>query len=175
MSSTQSRKKPSSSSPTQSTLQKGGQYRQPALEETSRAKPKLDAKQRAKAAHSRVEKRYRENLNAKLTLLHTTLQNTRYGCTRNNDDSDSEFDFDANINSTPKPKPSSSTAGNSKFRKSDVLSDAMNYVHQTEVEMRHMENEILRLNERASTLEKLVRCEDCGILKNLVGLEVQPV
>jgi len=49
----------------------------------------------------------------------------------------------------------------------------MNYVNQTEVEMRHMENEIHRLGERVRVLEKLVRCEDCSLLKQMVGLQVQ--
>jgi len=51
----------------------------------------------------------------------------------------------------------------------------MNYVNQTEVEMRHMENEIQRLGERVRVLEKLVRCEDCSLLKQMVNMQVQAV
>jgi len=48
------------------------------------------------------------------------------------------------------------------------MTDAMNYVHQSEVSMRHMSDEISRLTERVRTLEKLVRCEDCVLLKEVV-------
>jgi Helix-loop-helix DNA-binding domain len=150
---------------------RGRRNRQQAAKENTKPKTqsRTEAKQRAKAAHSLVEKKYRENLNTKLTLLHTTLQNARYGL-KQEDDVDSEFDFDAEMDPDARPM----KGLNSKFRKSDVLSDAMSYVDQTEVEVRHMENEIQRLNDRVRTLEKLVRCEDCSLLKGVVGLQVQP-
>jgi hypothetical protein len=44
----------------------------------------------------------------------------------------------------------------SNVTKGVVLTEAMNYVHRTEVEMRHMNDEIQRLNSRAQSLEKLV-------------------
>lgn len=124
------------------------------------APSKADAKQRAKQAHSLVERKYRENLNAKIAQLHTTLQSSHYG-PKANEDGDSDA-------------PSAAVPAN-KVRKSDVLTEAMNYVNQTEVEMRHMENEIQRLGERVRVLEKLVRCEDCSLLKQMVNLQVQAV
>jgi hypothetical protein len=126
------------------------------------APSKADAKQRAKQAHSLVERKYRENLNAKITQLHSTLQNSHYG-PRVGEDGERE-DVVSN-NGLP----------GGKVRKSDVLTEAMNYVNQTEVEMRHMENEIHRLSERVRVLEKLVRCEDCSLLKQMVNLQVQAV
>lgn len=127
------------------------------------APSKVDAKQRAKQAHSLVERKYRENLNAKIAQLHNTLQSSHYGPkTSMEDDSDNPSSLLAAIPA-------------SKVRKSDVLTEAMNYVNQTEVEMRHMENEINRLSERVRVLEKLVRCEDCSLLKQMVNLQVQPV
>lgn len=129
----------------------------------STAPSKADAKQRAKQAHSLVERKYRENLNAKIAQLHNTLQSSHYGPkVAENDDSD-----DPNSNVTP--------TNASKVRKSDVLTEAMNYVNQTEVEMRHMETEINRLSERVRVLEKLVRCEDCSVLKEMVNMQVQAV
>jgi energy-coupling factor transporter ATP-binding protein EcfA2 len=146
---------------------------------------RLDKKQRAKAAHSLVEKKYRENLNAKLLTLHNTLQNTQYGprrltveATPAADDQDLDLDeegsYDHNSNdqsalqhlSTLLREPSS------KFRKSEVLDDAMAYVNQTEVEMRHMEAELQRMGERMKLLEKLVKCDDCSLTKGLVGMQV---
>ncbi|ETI21819.1 hypothetical protein G647_05888 [Cladophialophora carrionii CBS 160.54] len=128
----------------------------------STAPSKADAKQRAKQAHSLVERKYRENLNAKITQLHSTLQNSHYG-PRVGEDGERE-DMVSN-HALPAAK----------VRKSDVLTEAMNYVNQTEVEMRHMENEIHRLSERVRVLEKLVRCEDCSLLKQMVNLQVQAV
>ncbi|KAI1616217.1 hypothetical protein EDD36DRAFT_415121 [Exophiala viscosa] len=125
----------------------------------STAPSKTDAKQRAKQAHSLVERKYRENLNAKIAQLHVTLQSTHYG--PKNGEADEE--------EAPAPVPAN------KVRKSDVLTEAMNYVNQTEVEMRHMDNEIQRLSDRVRALEKLVRCEDCSLLKQMVHMQVQPV
>ncbi|KAL2430827.1 hypothetical protein ABEF95_013749 [Exophiala dermatitidis] len=127
----------------------------------STAPSKADAKQRAKQAHSLVEKKYRENLNAKIAQLHNTLQSSHYG-PKTGEEGESDG---ASANIIPA----------SKVRKSDVLTEAMNYVNQTEVEMRHMENEIQRLSERVRVLEKLVRCEDCSLLKQMVNLQVQAV
>jgi len=60
-----------------------------------------------------------------------------------------------------------------KVRKSDVMTDAMNYVHQSEVEIRHMADEINRLNGRIHALQKLVKCEDCTLLKQMVRLQLE--
>jgi hypothetical protein len=56
-----------------------------------------------------------------------------------------------------------------KVRKSDVMSDATNYVHQSEVEIRHMSDEISRLNGRVHALEKLDNREHCSLLKPMVN------
>ncbi len=127
----------------QSTTRRGKQ--QP-TKEGNRTRSKVEAKQRAKAAHSLVEKKYRENLNTQLAMLHTTIQNAYYGPRRA--EAEPEFDFDTEIDPYSLP-----VNGSTKFRKSEVLSDAMNYINQTEVEMRHMENEIQRLTDRVRTLE----------------------
>lgn len=140
------------------------------------APSKADAKQRAKQAHSLVERKYRENLNAKITQLHSTLQNSHYGPRVGYDDP--SMGVDGGRYEDPGTVGAAGAAGNaanSKVRKSDVLTEAMNYVNQTEVEMRHMENEINRLTERVRILEKLVRCEDCSLLKQMVNLQVQAV
>jgi flagellar hook-basal body complex protein FliE len=114
--------------------------------------PRHDKKEKAKTkptdpkqAHSLVEKRYRENLNAKITELHTVLV------------------------SVPDGSPSPET---NQTRKSEVLQTAIDYVNQTQLEMRHMTNDINRLNTRVRALEKLVKCEDCTLLKGFDGLKV---
>ena len=129
------------------------------------APSKTDVKIRAKQAHSLVERKYRENLNAKITQLHITLQKSYYGPRLMGED----LDVQAHDNNAANVANGGVAA--SKVRKSDVLSEAMNYVNQTEVEMRHMENEINRLGERVRILEKLVRYDDCSALKQFVGLQ----
>lgn len=84
-----------------------------------------------KRAHSAVERRYRENLNSKIMDLHRTLLATEFGSWV----SDVE---DAKLLDLKKEEWS-------KIRKSDVLVNAMTYVHQSEIEMRHMSEEIRRL------------------------------
>lgn len=113
---------------------------------------------RAKQAHSVVERRYRDNLNGKIMQLHRALSAT--GTTTRLAGMSAQ-DFYA------------SREHRGKVRKSDVMTDAMNYVHQSEVEMRHMTDEITRLGDRVMALEKLVKCEDCTLLKQMVRLQLQ--
>jgi hypothetical protein len=71
--------------------------------------------------------------------------------------------------SVPDGSPSPET---NQTRKSEVLQTAIDYVNQTQLEMRHMTNDINRLNTRVRALEKLVKCEDCTLLKGFDGLKV---
>jgi hypothetical protein len=85
----------------------------------------------AKKAHSAVERRYRENLNSKIMDLHRTLLATEFS---------SRFSDIEDVKLLDLKKEDWS-----KIRKSDVLVNAMTYVHQSEIEMRHMSEEIRRL------------------------------
>ncbi|KAJ9618593.1 uncharacterized protein PV06_00746 [Exophiala oligosperma] len=116
------------------------------------------AQLRAKQAHSVVERRYRDNLNGKITQLHRALVAT---------------EATSRLTGMPSQDFYSSREHRGKVRKSDVMTDAMNYIHQSEVEIRHMTDEVARLNERVRTLEKLVKCEDCTLLKQMVRLQLQ--
>jgi len=149
---------------------------QPPLKQTTK-------KTRARQAHSLVERKYRENLNAKIQELHQLLHSRttthlsksttvttqhqdprrsssslHYQNTNNDDiistdiDPDS-YDPDDVINGNG----SSSGTGSLKVKKSDVLIEAMNYVHSTEAEMARMREEIRRLNERISMMENWMR------------------
>jgi hypothetical protein len=150
--------------PSRTTSQSTRAVKDATIDTSTKADPPLsksDAKQRAKQAHSLVEKKYRENLNAQISLLHTTLVNSRYGPRFIGSDATNETDGHPNTNINANPK------------KSDVLGEALDYVNHTEVEMRHMEAEILRLTERVQMLEKLVRCDDCDLTQGLVDLRVR--
>ena len=85
----------------------------------------------AKRAHSAVERRYRENLNSKIMDLHHTLLATEFGS------------WSSNVEGVKLLDLKKEEWG--KIRKSDVLVNAMTYVHQSEIEMRHMSEEIRRL------------------------------
>jgi hypothetical protein len=113
---------------------------------------------RAKQAHSVVERRYRDNLNGKIIQLHRTLVAAESTSRLSGISTYDMFNLREH---------------RGKFRKSDVMTDAMNYVHQSEVEMRHMSDEMIRLNDRLNALERLVRCEDCTPLKQMVRLQLQ--
>ncbi|KAH0832683.1 hypothetical protein AYO21_04773 [Fonsecaea monophora] len=116
------------------------------------------AQARAKQAHSIVERRYRDNLNGKIMQLHRTL-NT--------------IGSPARLAGLTTDETPGMHDPRTRVRKSDVMTDAVNYVHQSEVSMRHMTDEIKRLNDRVRTLEKLVKCEDCALLKQMVRLQLQ--
>jgi hypothetical protein len=157
-----------------------------------------------------VEKRYRENLNSSITQLRLALQNTdRVG---------------RRMRQEQKEEPEYRQQTLHRVRKSDVILEAMDYVHQTEVELRHMvsppiimplsdlfladdmpcfypsevfalpgslravqtesimvqtrayserqADEVELLRKRARQLEKLVKCRDCALMKQLVDLNL---
>ncbi len=109
---------------------------------------------KAKHNHSVIERRYRDNLNGKITHLHRTLQaveaNSRL------------IGFDGQYSDPGR-----------RVRKCDIMIKAIHYVHQSEVELRHMTEEIQHLQERVRGLEKLVKCEDCTLLQNLRRLQLE--
>jgi hypothetical protein len=157
--STETSRRPSAQSSNSSTRKPRKRGRKP-----STADDDEDAQARAKQAHSIVERRYRDNLNGKIMQLQRTLSSIASNPKR----------LDAPVSiaeeETQEQQP---TSGTTRVRKSDVMTDAVNYVHQSEVSMRHMTNEINRLTERVRTLEKLVRCEDCVLLKEMVRRSLQ--
>jgi hypothetical protein len=134
---------------------------------------KNDAKQRAKAAHSLVEKKYRENLNSKMISLHDALRTARYGP---GSEDKVEADDKGFMTKTIGLQDSALPASMGDFKKSDVLADAVAYVNQTEREMENLNNEVQRLRDRIKGLENLTKCEDCSILKSFVhSMQVHPV
>jgi Helix-loop-helix DNA-binding domain len=144
---------PTRSSPSHSKKQSTRNSRQ-RLERVNSAD--ANVKPHSKQPHSLVERRYRENLNGTIAQLHQALRQTkRVGSTTPQDkDEDSE----------EPPRQALS-----KVRKSDVMLEAVDYVHETEVELRHMADEIELLVTRVRQLEKLAKCEDCVLMKQLVN------
>ena len=117
---------------------------------------KSTSKPLVKGSHSVVERRYRENLNTRMTQLDQIL-------TAIHDRSRTAGDLDIG------PR---YTEISGKTRKADVLNDAIRYVKQAEVDAATKTKEIDFLRLRIAALEKLVHCSDCGLLKQLAGQKI---
>ena len=117
---------------------------------------KSTSKPLVKGSHSVVERRYRENLNTRMTQLDQIL-------TAIHDRSRTAGDLDIG------PR---YTEISGKTRKADVLNDAIRYVKQAEVDAATKIKEIDFLRLRIAALEKLVHCSDCGLLKQLAGQKI---
>ncbi|EPS35777.1 hypothetical protein H072_10718 [Dactylellina haptotyla CBS 200.50] len=122
---------------------------------STRKLSKHEAQQVKKAAHSTVEKRYRANLNTKITHLHEELVKAS---------EDDSVTLSSEIRGS---KAKGAVVGPPKTRKADVLTDALNFVNRTQKEKKMMKEEIDFLKMRIMTLEKLVKCEDCLLLKQM--------
>lgn len=111
---------------------------------------------KAKHAHSIIERRYRDNLNGKMMLLHRVL-------------------LDAEKNDLFRLKDASpgdqGHVATSRVRKSDIMTRAINYIHQSEAQLRHMSDQINRLQEQVRIYQKLVKCEDCKVLADVVPFQ----
>ena len=117
---------------------------------------KPTSKPSVRGSHSVIERRYRENLNTKMTQLDQTLTAIHDRSRKAND-----------LEMMPRHL---ETSG--KTRKADVLDDAMRYVKQAELEGESKTKEIDFLRLRVEALEKLVHCGDCALLKQFAGQKI---
>ncbi|KAK6371501.1 bHLH/Zip transcription factor [Exophiala oligosperma] len=107
---------------------------------------------KTKQNHSVIERRYRDNLNAKINQLHRILQATEANSPL--------MRFD-----TQPPDPGR------RVRKCEIMTKALQYVHRSELESRHMQDEVRRLRDQVSSLEKMIKCEDCTLLQNMRSMQ----
>lgn len=107
----------------------------------------------AKASHSLVERKYRQNLNSKMDLLGQTIALSQHF--RNKTDTDD------------KPSPS-------KLPKAEVLNRAMRYVQRAEIESEACMREIEFLRAKVAAYEKLVHCYN-WVQAPFDGPDVQPI
>ncbi|KIW93636.1 uncharacterized protein Z519_06241 [Cladophialophora bantiana CBS 173.52] len=118
----------------------------------------------AKQAHTEIERRYRNNLNAKMWQLHRTLEGSSR-MSSSSDDSDSPRQSEEQRRRQQQQQQPA--------RKSDILSNALQYINESELEMRHMTDEIFRLKSRLAVLQRMVQCdENCAPLKEIIGMEM---
>jgi wobble nucleotide-excising tRNase len=117
-----------------------------------------------RVAHSVIERRYRENLNAKIAQLNRMLSTME-----ETSDADADADSDSDLEGAKK----SNAAKLTKIKKADVLSNAMKYIKQAEQNKRNMSAEIDFLKSRITAMEKLIKCEDCSLLNQVNRLRLQ--
>ena len=106
----------------------------------------------AKEPHSVTERRYRDNLNDKFSLLRSKLPSMAVA----------EDEVAHHDNSTTVAKAT----------KADILTHATTYVLQTSRQMQGMAEEIRYMRKRMEALEKLASCEDCWLLSQVGNLRV---
>ena len=118
---------------------------------------KQTADSATKISHSITERRYRENLNAKMIQLDQTLSLTR------NHRHQAQSSEGQDEQSVEKPV---------KARKADIMNEAIRYVKQAEHERKARTKEIEVLRLRIAALEKLVNCGDCALLHQFAGQQM---
>ena len=128
----------------------------PSLLPTRNTDPEAQLPKKAKASHSVIERRYRENLNTKITQLDQALSLIRQSHKQ-------AEDLEADEKSIELP---------GKFRKADVLKEATRHIKQVELESKARIKEIEFLRLRVIALEKLVNCGDCTLLKQFSSHQI---
>ncbi|KIW67326.1 hypothetical protein PV04_06589 [Phialophora macrospora] len=120
--------------------------------------------QKAKHAHSIIERRYRDNLNGKMMQLHRVLlvaeTDEASKMTAAVTDAAAASPSSLLVDDAKILSPSSPSSGSGRVRKSDIMTRAINYIHRSESHMRHMALELSRLQDQVSVYQKLVKRED---------------
>ena len=130
---------------------------QPAKEPVAKKETKTKPAPSTRTAHSIIEHNYRKNLNTKMEQLRQILS-TADDATAKRADANEGDNSDGSIEDN---KATTIT------RKSDVLIHAYGYVKRSEREKKSMADENAFLKRRLVALEKLVKCEDCSLLKQM--------
>ncbi|KIW74377.1 hypothetical protein Z517_12317 [Fonsecaea pedrosoi CBS 271.37] len=146
---------------------KRGRKPRAARQQATRAPTEEDDKaalKEAKAAHSVVERRYRDNLNGKMSQLYYVLREVNSPGPHSRLSSTSGSSGTSEV-TTPLP----AFQPPSRVRKSEILNSAIDYIHQSEVEMRHMADEIKHLQDKERTIRNLVKCEEWSVLRALLS------
>lgn len=110
----------------------------------------------SKTAHSIIERKYRENLNSKITQLQDTLSVTDYFIQE-----DSRLPNEAPVPNAAKP------------RKGDILTHTIDYIQHAEIDKRHMSEEIRLLRSQITAMKRPNSCNDCSLVHQLRALQLQ--
>ena len=124
-----------------------------------------NTKQRFNQSHSFAERKYRENLNAKFTELNSALGRAQYcppctastllkGTTTLTSDNTTDLEVEPLTTYIYSPSSCHTPKASIAVRKSRVMSDAIDYINRAELEMRHMETEIMELKCQVKSLKR---------------------
>lgn len=102
--------------------------------------------------HHVVERRYRDNLNERIDTLRLAVPSLAEHHT-------SASDVEEAV-STKLPS------------KASVIAAALEYIHQLQEETARLSGDAAALREQVSGLQKLVRCEDCSVIKYFNELQL---
>ena len=168
-------KSPQPSEPRSSPFSEGKRSSRPRLTPRSVTAPMLgsdsdDGAQRThsgRANHLMIEQRYRKNLNARLDQLKRVLS-----AVESNTKAEEEHHAGA-IRYSLDADERMQQLSSGKTTKSDVLLAAIQYIKQSEHEKRESSRTNDFLRQRVVALEKLVKCEDCSLLKQINWLNLQ--
>lgn len=107
----------------------------------SSSNKKRKPKEQARRAHAKVERRYRENLNLKIVELQECLNRTKQTYPRHDMQPELMVNtpLDQGVNGMGKV-----------LCKADILSEAIRYINETEVEIRHISNELHQLRNQCA-------------------------
>jgi hypothetical protein len=118
--------------------------------------PYSSSKPKARVPHNQVEKKYRENVNAQLEALRRVVP------------SQNQSSFDGadieDIGGSSARQPS----------KAAVLASATSYIRQLEKDNARMIEEMAALKTQNETLQSLVKCEDCSLMKYARNWRIGP-
>jgi hypothetical protein len=117
------------------------------------------ASNKAKAAHSIVERRYRDNLNDKFVQIHNLL---------------TEADLAGTFSAFARTSNSGRSQSSGKVQKSQILSNAIEYVHHAELIMLRLFDEVRRLRDKQQVLEDLSHHTACHTVQNMMQRQYVP-
>jgi hypothetical protein len=107
----------------------------------------------ARVPHSIIERRYRHNLKSHLDILTTKLPTFKKSC-------DSMLDIEDSNRRIKDPS------------KADVIAAAVKHIEELQSENARRKEFTSALQEQIQGLQKLVRCDDCSILRYLQAVQV---
>jgi len=110
--------------------------------------------QRRRVPHHVIERRYRDNLNGQIEKLRTCIPSlAAEGCS---------YTSDLEDDPTPAKCPS----------KASVIVSAQMYIKELEEQQARLQSNTRALREQVTGLQKLVRCDDCSVVKYLNSVQL---
>jgi len=126
------------------------------LKSTSTSPPPATSKSKGRVPHNQVEKKYRENVNAQLEALRRVVPVSKQQLVGFDG-----LDIEDLASSARQPS------------KAVVLSSATAYIKQLEKDNAQLREEMAALKAQNSTLQSLVKCDDCSLMNYVRRWKIQ--